>query len=193
MAKTKTQNKKAKGIVRTIILAIVGIILGINIYMFNAQTIVGDSLPMPFGYGVAVVLSGSMEPAFYKDDVIFVEQTDEYAIGDVIVFQDRNILVTHRIIDIDGDMVQTKGDANNSADIPIDRSSVKGKVIASLPYVGMLINILKTPVGTVTILIAAFLLLESSYRKEKDQDEDELEKIRAEIKKIKESFEENEQ
>ena len=43
---------------RRVVLVLLGIVLGVNVYLANAQRLVGNQLPMPFGYGAAMVLSG---------------------------------------------------------------------------------------------------------------------------------------
>ena len=65
-----TKKFKIKSIVRLVLIAICGGILGLNLYSANANKLVGNQLPMPFGYGWAVVLSGSMEPAMQIGDLI---------------------------------------------------------------------------------------------------------------------------
>ncbi len=152
----------------------------------------GNQLPMPFGIGVAVVLSGSMEPTLGINDVIFVRETDSYEVGDIVVYQSGQTLIVHRIIAKDGENLITRGDANNTADAPVERYAVKGEVIAHIPAVGMAVNALKTPAGILIVLIAAFALTELSFRKEKDKDERELEAIKAEIRRLKEKQEEKE-
>lgn len=54
-ANTKSK-KKQRSILRRILLIIIGLILGVNVYLANAKGIVGNKLPMPFGYGMANVL-----------------------------------------------------------------------------------------------------------------------------------------
>ena len=54
-ANTKSK-KKHRSILRRILLIIIGLILGVNVYLANAKGIVGNKLPMPFGYGMANVL-----------------------------------------------------------------------------------------------------------------------------------------
>ena len=93
--------------------------------------------------------------------------------------------VTHRIISISGDEVITKGDANNAPDDPITMSQIKGKVLFAIPLLGYLVDLIKTPVGTIVILGAAVLLLERSFRAEVDNDKKKLEKIKAEIERLK--------
>ncbi len=151
--KNKTQ------ILRMCLILLISVIVGFGFYSWNAATLAGNAMPMPFGAGVAVVLSGSMEPELSEDDVVFVKETNDYAVGDVVVFQDGRSLVVHKIIERDGNLVTTKGTANNTADAPIDVKYIKGEVVWSLPYVGAVVNILKTPAATILVLAAAVYLL----------------------------------
>ena len=124
------KNKSAKkgGFIRLVCFVICGAVLGINLYLFNANRLLGNQLPMPFGYGGAVVLSGSMEPRLSVGDFIIVQETSEINENDIVVFQEHSSLVVHRVIAIDGTAVTTQGDANNVADSPVDVSAIKGKV-----------------------------------------------------------------
>ncbi len=185
MEQEKGKKRIWKGIFRILLLSICGIILGLNLYQLNANRLVGNQLPMPFGYGAAVVLSGSMEPEFSKGDLIFVKETLEYAENDIVVFQDGNTLVVHRIIEIDEDTITTKGDANNAADEPITQEMIKGEVIGCIPFVGEIVNLIKTPLGTLAVAAAAIALVEIPRRREKQKDDDERQKIIDEIKKLK--------
>ena len=177
--------KKLKGVFRLLLLILCGVILGVNVYLANANSLVGNQLPMPFGYGATVVLSGSMEPEFSKGDLIVVNETDTYEVNDIVVFQDGNSLVVHRIINIDGETITTKGDANKSADEPINISAVKGKVLFWIPYAGSVVGFLKTPVGIICIIAAAVALIEIPRRNEKKKDDEERQKIIEEIERFK--------
>lgn len=189
--KNSTENKKRlqKTLIRRGILIVLAVILGINFYMLNASRLLGNQLPMPFGRGIAVVLSGSMEPNLSVDDLIFVREENQYRVGDVVVYQSGNTLIVHRIIAIEGEMLITQGDANNGADAPIEKSAIKGKVTGSIPGIGIVIYGLKTPLGIVVTIAAAILLIEGSYKKEQKQHSDELESIREEIRRLKEEEE----
>ncbi len=171
---------------RRLALAVLGVILGVNVYLANARGLAGNPMPMPFGFGAAVVLSGSMEPVLNIDDVIIVRETDRFQVGDIVVYQSGRTLIVHRIVAKDGETVVTQGDANNAADAPIVTSAIKGKVIARVPAVGRAVNALKTPVGILAVLAAAFAMTELSFRREKDEDEKELEAIKAEIRRLRE-------
>lgn len=177
-----------KSVLHVAALLLCGAILGLNIYSANAGKLVGNKLPMPFGYGAAVVLSGSMEPEMSKGDLILVAEKESYVTDDVVVFQQGSTLVVHRIIEKNGDSLVTKGDANPSADEPIAVSDVKGRVIACIPYVGTLVNLIKTPVGTICIIALAVILIEIPRRNEKKKDDAERQKIIDEINRLKEEI-----
>lgn len=170
---------------RYILMGILAAAVGLNLYTLNAARLAGNSLPTPFGYGAAVVLSGSMEPEFSKGDLIFVKETDRYQKNDIVVFQDGNLLVVHRIISLDGEAVTTKGDANNTADDPIHVSAIKGVVIGWIPGLGNAVEFTKSPVGTICIIAAIVALLEIPRRNEKKRDDEKKQKIIDEIKRLK--------
>ena len=177
--------KRFKMILRTLLIIFVSLVVGFNLYTWNAQSLMGNTLPMPFGYGAAVVLTGSMEPTIHVNDVILVAEQPTYAENEIAVYQSGSILVVHRILDITDGMVTTKGDANNAPDAPVELSAVKGKVVGVIPGVGSIVKILKTPTATVVMLVGAVLLLEASFRKDKAKGDEQLEKIKEEIRKLK--------
>ena len=183
----RRRTKKASGwkdIIRLLALIMCGTILGVNVYMLNANTIVGNRLPMPFGYGAAVVLSGSMEPAISEGDLIIVKEIEKFAKNDVVVYDDTENLVVHRIVDIDGESVTTKGDANPVADQPVHVSAIMGTVVIVIPFAGKLVDFLKTPVGTFLIITVAIALVEMPRRREKEKDEEERQRILDEIQRL---------
>ena len=189
------KNKKFL-IIRIILAVLISTILGFGVYMWNAQTIMGNSLPMPLGFGIAEVLTDSTtdpahpETSIYRGDVIVVVPQDEYEVGDVVAFQSENIVVTHRIIEIneDGEFI-TKGDSpENTPDTdPLKKEYVFGKVVKVIPNLSGVIRFIKTPTVSMIILLAASLLFVLSMKKEKAQEEDELSKIKSEIAKLKNS------
>ena len=183
------KNKKFPPILRTVFLIVVSLVLGINIYSWNARSLTGNVLPMPFGYGGAVVLSGSMEPTLAVDDLIIVQAADGYEVGDIVVYQTGHILVVHRIVAIDGETVTTRGDANNVDDGSIELTQVKGKVITHIPHVGKVVRLLKNPVATILLIVGAVLTVELPFLKEKEKKDEELERIKEEIRRLKEEQE----
>lgn len=180
--------RKLNAIFRTALLALVGLVLGINLYLWNAGSLMGDALPMPFGYGTAVVLSGSMEPAFSQGDLILVRQKDSYTQGDIVVYQDSGSLVVHRILEISSDTVITKGDANDAADPPIATSAIKGSVLFWIPGAGHVVSFLKSPVGAFFMIAAAIALIEIPRQREKRKDAQQRQALLDEIRQLKDEL-----
>lgn len=181
----KNKKKLIKNVLRFILLIIIGTAIGINAYMINAKNLVGNNLPMPFGYGAAVVLSGSMEPAFSKGDLIIVKETDEFDLNDIVVFESENSLVVHRVVGIGKDEVVTKGDANNVADDPISKGDVLGRVLFWIPFFGTVVSFFKTPVGIIILVGGAILLVEIPHMNEVKKDDEEMQAIIDEIRRLK--------
>lgn len=179
------KNLSLKGIMRIVLLAVISVFIGLKLYAWNAKTLVGNGLAMPFGYGVTVVLSGSMEPELSVNDVVVIKECKSYSVGDIVVYQDGNSLVIHRIISLDGETAVTQGDANNVPDEPIKLSDIKGKKTAAVPYIGAVVRFLKSTAGFIVILAAAVVLFEMPYRAERKRINSEQEKIKEEIRRLK--------
>ncbi len=185
---SKSRNKKTRfngKLWRRILLIIVGLIAGINLYSWNASALAGNALPMPFGIGASVVLSGSMSPALEVNDLIFVQEKDQYEVGDIVVYQSGKSLVVHRIVDKDDNMIITQGDANNAPDDPINVNTVKGEVTAHIPFLGSIVNVLKLPAVGILLLVGAVILMECSFQTEKRKKEKSLDAIKEEIQRLK--------
>lgn len=92
------------------------------------------------------------------------------------------------MVKLEGDTVTTMGDANGIEDAPISRSLIKGRVVLTVPYIGKLINVIKSPMGTALIIAAAILLVELPRILEKKKDEKEKQAIIDEIKKLRDEI-----
>ena len=193
--KTKKMNKRKiiKRVLYITALVTVAAILGVSIYTACAARIAVNAVPMPFGVGVAVALTNSMEPEFSGGDLLIVTESESYEVGDVVVFQTKQVAISHRIVAINGDDVITKGDSNNLEDDPIRMEHIKGKVLFSIPLLGYVVNVIKSPIGTIAILALAIWMLEYSFRMEKKKDSEELDRIKSEIEKLKQEQDNNSQ
>lgn len=194
--KEKTEKKKFRvgaAIFRIILIVIAGLTVGLAVFSFNASQIGGNQLPMPFGYGASVVLSGSMEPTLSVNDFIIVKAEEDYDVGDVVVFQNGKDLIIHRVVKKDGEEFTTCGDANNADDDPINLSEIKGKMMFRIPFIGLIFKWLKTLPGTLIVLGLAIFLLYRSRRKERDKDSEKLDVIVEEIRRLQELQKEEEE
>jgi signal peptidase len=126
-----------------------------------------------------------MQPELSVDDIAIIQAQETYAVGDIVVYQDGTSLVIHRIVSIDGDEVVTQGDANNVADTPISLTDIKGKKVAKIPRLGVVVRFLKTSSGFLVVLVTAIVLLEIPYYFERRKSLEEQEKIKEEIRRLK--------
>ena len=65
-------------------------------------------------------------------DIVVIKITDKVKPNDIIVYQDNDYFVTHRLVQESGESLITRGDANNSEDVPISRDQVLGKVVMNI-------------------------------------------------------------
>lgn len=170
---------------------VVSILIGYNLYLINAQVVLKEKLPMPFGFGTAVVVSNSMYPYLEINDLIIVKKTNDYEVGDVIVYDDGSVLVVHRLVEIDDKLFVAKGDANDSNDREYSINLIKGEVVKIIPGMGVIQEVLANPFVKLGGLGLAFFLFELSFRidKKKPKETDELEE---EIKRLKEELHKDE-
>lgn len=179
--------KAGRNILRGFLILVIGLTVGLSIYTLNAKKVMHDAMPMPLGFGMSVVLTGSMEPVLEPNDLVFVKATDDFAVGDIAVYQSGMTLIIHRIIDIDEaeGKVLPKGDANNTDDGWIEASALKGKFVFRIPFVGLLIKAIKSLPGVIIIIgLSAFLMIRSRRNEQKEKT-DGLHDIREEIEKLK--------
>lgn len=73
---------------------------------------------------IVVVLSGSMEPAFQRGDILFLWNRDHRAsVGDIVVYEvaGQPIPIVHRVLrehhNVEKQLLLTKGDNNNDNDL----------------------------------------------------------------------------
>lgn len=86
------------------------------------------------------VATGSMEPNINIGDVAVVLQydSDKLETGDIVQYKGDNCTVIHRIVEKNGDIFITKGDANNAPDLmPVEKSQILGKVVFTVPKAGL--------------------------------------------------------
>jgi signal peptidase I len=111
-------------------------------------------LAIVIGTGVMnarIVLSNSMEPHFFKNDLVIGASWLEPHPGDIAIYQERDINgkiqqdVVHRIVTVSqAGEYMFKGDNNESPDaLMVARSDVKSVIVLKIPAIGGLFN----PVG----------------------------------------------
>ena len=143
--------------------------------------VVFSFVPFPGNYKVFTVQSGSMEPAIGTGSLVFVKPMDDYNVGDIVTrrTEDPKVTITHRIVskeEIQSQIAfETKGDANDAPDgEKFTKEGIVGKVILKIPFLGYPVSYAKTTPGLIILIIIPAVII--IY--------DEMNKIKAEIKKI---------
>jgi len=94
---------------------------------------------------MAAVSSQSMWPTLKKGDLIFlkgVDKAEDLQVDDIIAFEHPKGITVHRVVEVRGELITTKGDANPVEDKPIRFDQVVGRVVtvggrpARVPYAG---------------------------------------------------------
>ena len=165
-----------------IITTLVIIITVLLVVMLAAVRIVGLT---PY-----TVLSGSMEPTYLVGSIIYVKDIDPQELKEkdpVTYTLDGGTVVTHRIIEVieedseDELSFRTKGDANEIVDGGLlAASSVIGKPVFSIPFLGYVASVIQTPqgiVGTAGLCIMLMLInvivdILGTLKKAEDKPED---------------------
>ncbi|PHH78419.1 hypothetical protein CDD80_6924 [Ophiocordyceps camponoti-rufipedis] len=124
------------------------LILSTAFMMWKGLSVITDS-PSP----IVVVLSGSMEPAFQRGDLLLLWNRNllsETQVGEVVVYnvKDKDIPIVHRVVRKfgTGDKAKllTKGDNNVADDTDLyargqdylERKDIIGSVVGYVPFVG---------------------------------------------------------
>lgn len=97
-------------------------------------------VPSLWGQKPLVVISGSMEPTLKVGGILYYEKIniDEFDEGDILVYQTKEHIISHRIMDINENGFITKGDINNSVDnYLVSDDQILGKGTNwSIPFIG---------------------------------------------------------
>lgn len=126
-----------------------------------------------FGLRLDVVLSDSMSPTFYKDDIVVVRQYDEYEKGDIVEYQLSSVSkpVTHRVVEKIGTgknaTYRTKGDANTQPeDYTISHDKINGKVITVIEDGNLIYEFVKSNYFLFIDIILGIWVLSSTLTNE---------------------------
>lgn len=145
--------------VKYIFTVLLGLLLAANIISIVQTVVLGEKMPMLFGYGRAVVLTGSMEPAVMPGDMVIVHEQDSYLTGDVVMYK-ANSYITHRIVETTDSGYITQGDANNAPDGEIRNDQVVGRVTLVIPKAGYVTEFLTTPLGVLALIAVLIIMIE---------------------------------
>jgi signal peptidase len=145
---------------RLVNLALIGLVIAV----------LGAALAGPIatltGRTVLVIGGGSMAPDVARGSEVVIERVAARPLqaGEVATFRTVDgVFVTHRVTRVigrpDGNWFETKGDANANADAALwPETALQGRVVATVPGLGFLSWLLKTPVGLLDAICMAGML-----------------------------------
>lgn len=144
-------------LVETVLMVIIMItifVIGFNFYQLK---VLKKEYVNFFGYSVFEVVSNSMAPTIEKKDIILVKVGEKLEKNDIITYKVEDSFVTHRIMDIKDSYYITRGDANNSQDTPVEKDIIVGKVIKTIPNLGLWRDVIMTPSVLFSIVVTLAL------------------------------------
>lgn len=119
------------------------------------------------GFKFLNILTGSMTPTMPVNTVVVVKKIpiDQVELGDVITFKMGDSNVTHRVVEINNSgrntVLYTQGDAaqNQGSRETVTEDNFVGVVIFHIPYLGVLLNLIKDNIIIITVCIVLALFI----------------------------------
>ena len=152
--------KMSLKILTFIFIGILLLVLLFNIISIIKRVLLKEQMPLIFGFGTSVVITGSMEPTIAPGDVVIIRKCDEYNTGDIVTFK-LNSYITHRIVEKTSDGYFTQGDANNTRDREVISDSIVGKVVKIIPKAGNFILFIQDPIRLLILIIFLIAIFEA--------------------------------
>jgi len=186
----KIKNKKmAKKAVKYIVLVTLIILFIINLILsFEENTHI-------FGIYMFNIVSESMEPTFYKDDLVIVKRCkmQELQKGDIITFKQDDRTISHRMIAITQENGEfkfiTKGDNNDILDKEtVEMKDVYGKVLFSVKKIGKFIHYIQNARGLINIVIFIIIIYVLISLRDNQKNSRKIKRKKYEIKKIRDNY-----
>ena len=141
------------------------------------------------------IVSESMEPTFYKDDLVVVRKCSEKELkkGDIITFKQEDRTISHRIDGITKEKGEvkfiTKGDNNEVRDQElVEVQDIYGKVLFSIKDVGKVIHYIQNARGFINIVMFIIILFVLISLRDNQKNSRKIKRKKYEIKKIRDSY-----
>ena len=149
------------------------------VYNFFQISVLNKKYSNLFGYTFFEVATGSMSNTIEINDVVIVKITKDIKKDDIITYINDDVIITHRVVEQNGEQIITKGDANNDLDKPIQRDMVLGKVVKTIPRLGIWFKVFTDIKVIISIIITIILfgLTLSSKREGKSMENNSFSKF----------------
>ena len=141
-----------------------GLIICLSVFVLVLRFL-GDT-PSVFGYSFYYVLTESMEPEIMAGEMIIGKQTapEDLEVGDIVTYVGEtgtlsDKIITHKIVEIDGDILTTKGVANDMPDPPIYASQVLSRYVMTIPLAGKVFSVINSKFGFIFLIVTPLVVL----------------------------------
>ncbi len=154
--KKAKNNVKIQKLLSIILIVITLILLVLNLVIMFTSNMFTSEVGNIFGYKSLLIVSNSMNPVIYKNDLILIDSVkeEEIEVGDIISYKINDEIITHRIIKIENEEFLTQGDNNSSQDNwSVKYEDVEGEYRFKIPMFGYLYDILKNPITLIICII----------------------------------------
>lgn len=151
------------------------LLLFILMFVIYSRFIRKDYITKIFNTGFLVVITESMEPEIKSGDFIMISDKERYKVGDIVTYVDEeDMLVTHRIIEMDQNTFIAKGDNNNISDERVSTNRILGKVIYKSTILGFFVYYILKILVCIYVIYLLILEIISLFKK----DNKELKRIK---------------
>ena len=142
-----------KKLIKFINVCILIILIFLLAFICYSKFIKHEELITIFGKGFLVVITESMSPTIESGEFIVISKEDNYEEGDIVTYLDKDeMIVTHRIMEIDNNYFYAKGDNNNITDLKEKVNKIYGKVIFHSKIIGIFILYFFKPIVFIYVL-----------------------------------------
>ena len=175
MKKLKIVSKIFFSVITIVLLLLVVMV----VYNFFQISVLNKKYSNLFGYTFFEVTTGSMSNTIEINDVVIVKITKDIKKDDIITYINDDVIITHRVVEQNDEQIITKGDANNDLDKPIQRDMVLGKVVKTIPRLGIWFKVFTDIKVIISIIITIILfgLTLSSKREGKTMENNSFSKF----------------
>ena len=202
-----TKGKKIIGVIFKIIKAVLILFLIMILGIVLVQKVSNNKAHV-MGIGIYTIITESMLPTYEVGDMIFAVQVEEneLKVGDDVVYQGevsdfKGKVITHRIVEIDGKTIHTKGINNEVEDPTITYKQIYGKVVYKFGLFSLFSKLMNDTVLFYVVIFVPFTILvfldikdiieeRTKGKDDEDGDNDDKKKIEQDVEPVKEEIKE---
>ena len=127
---------------------------------------IGGNTPSILGYRMYVIVSPSMEPEIKVGDMIIAKEYDgqELSVGDIVTYLGREgemagKVITHKIVEIDGEHIVTKGVANTLEDPAITHDDLLAVMVYKTVVLSFVYRVISSPAGFICLVLLPLIAM----------------------------------